>query len=88
MTRKASRPARGAREGSHHEIQDVIHGLLSDGDAIDHPTYESWASDFGYDTDSRKGEALYRTCLEIGLKLRSSLGDENLRKLRDEFQGY
>jgi hypothetical protein len=67
---------------------DVIHSLLLDGNAIDHPSFEDWASDFGYDTDSRKAETMYRACLDIGLKLRASLGDELLRELRDAFQDY
>jgi hypothetical protein len=67
---------------------DVIYALVLDGDAIDHPSFEDWASDFGYDTDSRKAEATYRVCLEIGLKLRAAFGDELLRKLRDVFQDY
>lgn len=70
------------------DICDVLYCLLSDGDAIDHPTYEDWASDYGYDPDSRKGEAIYRACLEIGLKLRAALGDDGLRELREAFQDY
>ena len=70
------------------EPRDVIHCLLSDGEAIDHAKYEDWADNFGYDRDSRKGEAIYRHCLELGLQLRSSLGDDNLRKLREAFEGY
>jgi hypothetical protein len=67
---------------------DVIYSLLSDGDAIDHPSFESWASDFGFDTDSRKAEATYRECLDIGLKLRNYLGEDLLRELREIFQDY
>lgn len=67
---------------------DVIYSLLRDGDAIDSPTYESWAEGNGYDTDSRKGESIYRACLEIGLKLRAALGEAGLEKLRTAFQDY
>jgi hypothetical protein len=62
---------------------EVMYCLISDASAIDHPTYESWASDLGYDEDSRKGEAIYRACLEIGLKLRAALGDAGLETLRE-----
>lgn len=61
---------------------DVFYSLALDSDVIDHPTYESWASDFGYDADSRKGEAAYRLCLEISLKLRAAVGDSGLAELR------
>lgn len=66
----------------------VIHSLLMDGDAIDHASFEDWAGDLGYDTDSRKAEATYRACLDIGLKLRSGLGEDLLRQLREVFQDY
>lgn len=67
---------------------DVMHSLISDSDVIDHPTYESWASDLGYDEDSRKGEAIYRACLEIALKLRAGLGESVLAELRAAAQDY
>jgi hypothetical protein len=65
---------------------DVVASFLSDGDAIDHPTYEDWAGEFGYDVDSRKGEAIYRACLQVGLSLRNTLGEETLRELREAAQ--
>jgi hypothetical protein len=66
----------------------VIHSLLMDSDVIDHSSFESWAGDFGYDTDSRKAEITYRACLDIGLKLRNGLGEDLLRQLREVFQDY
>lgn len=70
------------------ELADVLHSLVLDGEAIDHATYESWASELGYDEDSRKGEAIYRACLEIGLRLRAALGDDGLRRLREAVRDY
>jgi hypothetical protein len=70
------------------EIDSVLYCLISDAEAIDHPTFESWASDLGYDPDSRKAESIYRACLETGLKLRAALGDDGLRQLREAFQDY
>lgn len=70
------------------EKRDVIWSLIMDGDAIDHAGFESWASDYGYDTDSRKAEETYRACVEIGLKMRATLGDEKLKALRDVYQDY
>ncbi len=67
---------------------NVIWSCLMDADAIDHPSFESWAADYGYDTDSRTAEATYRTCLDMGLKMRAALGEEGLRQLRDAFQDY
>lgn len=70
------------------DANGVMCSLLMDSEAIDHATFESWANEFGYDTDSREAEATYRQCLEIGLKLRAGLGDKVLTELRDMFQGY
>lgn len=70
------------------KLEDVLYCLLSDGDAIDYPTYEEWADNLGYDKDSRKGEAIYRQCVEIGLRLRRMFGDINLAKLREAFQDF
>ena len=61
----------------------VLACLALDAEAIDYPDYRTWADNLGYDPDSRKGEAIYRTCLDHGLKLRAALGDENLRKLQE-----
>lgn len=67
---------------------DVVHSLVLDASAIDHSSFESWASDYGYDTDSRKAEAAYRACLDIGLKLRNAIGDDGVRKLQEASQNY
>ena len=66
----------------------VMYSLVMDAEAIDYPTYEDWASCFGYDEDSRAGEKIYKACLEMGLRLRSVLGDAGLSKLRELYQDY
>lgn len=68
--------------------EDVLYCLLSDSEAIDRPTFEEWASDLGYDPDSRKAETAYRACLATGLALRSAIGDVGLSRLREAFQDY
>lgn len=65
------------------ELADVLHSLLLDAEAINSGSFEDWAGDFGYDTDSRKAEAIYRACLDTGLKLRAMLGDETIQRLRE-----
>jgi hypothetical protein len=67
---------------------DVIHSLLLDSDVIDHPTFETWASEFGYDSDSRSAEKTYRACLEIALKLRNGVGESVLAELRSASEDY
>jgi hypothetical protein len=67
---------------------DVLHGLLRDGEALNYAGFEEWAVDNDYDADSRKAEAIYRTCLKIALALRNGLGEDGLSKLVDAFQDY
>jgi hypothetical protein len=70
------------------DVCDVVSALASDSDAIDHPSFESWAGDLGYDTGSRSAEKTYRACLETALALRAGLGDAGLSKLRNACEGY
>ena len=67
---------------------DVVASLLMDSDVLNHSTFESWASDCGYDVDSRKAETIYRACLETALALRNGIGDDGLRKLQEAAQDY
>lgn len=67
---------------------DVVASLALDAAVLDFGTFEDWAGDYGYDSDSRKAEAIYRACLEIALNLRNALGDAGLQKLRDAAQDY
>lgn len=68
--------------------RDVFYSLAMDASVIDHPNFESWAGDYGYDEDSRKAEAVYRQCLEHALSLRAAIGESGLEKLREVYQDY
>ena len=70
------------------EPLDVLYCLNSDADALNYATFEAWASETGVSPDSRSGEAVYRACLEIGLKLRAALGDAGLTALNEILQDY
>jgi hypothetical protein len=67
---------------------DVLSSLAMEADVLDMRGFEDWASNYGYDTDSRKAEQTYRACLDIAVKLRAALGDSGLQDLRNAFQGY
>lgn len=66
----------------------VVWSLTRDADVLDAGGFEEWASEYGYDADSRKAEKIYRDCLDLALKLRAGLGDEGLRALREAGEGY
>lgn len=65
------------------EPASVMRCLLLDGSAIEHGSFEHWASEYCYDTDSRKAEAMYRACVETGLAIRAAIGDEAMRELQE-----
>ena len=56
---------------------DVLDCLISDASSIDYAMgFEDWAADFGYDTDSRKAERIYKACESIGHKVKKFLGSQ------------
>lgn len=65
------------------EPADVMASLVLDCSVLDAGGFEDWAAEYGYDTDSRKAEAIYLQCLEIALKLRAAVGEEGLSQLRE-----
>jgi hypothetical protein len=70
------------------KAQDVLYSLIKDADVLDYATFEDWALELGYDIDSRAAEKIYRTCLDIALKLRAGIGDTALSELCEAFQDY
>lgn len=81
-TGRSQMPTRGTRAHILPDTLDVIASLALEASAIDARDFEEWASDFGYDTDSRKAEGIYRACLDTALKLRAALGEGDLQRLR------
>jgi hypothetical protein len=90
-----ARPPHGGGAGDRFErgaridpdVAEVMHSLLLDAEAIDHASFEAWAEEFGYNTDSRAAERTYKACLRIGLAIRAAVGDEALRALRSAAEG-
>lgn len=68
------------------DAADVLYCLLSDAAVLDHPNFESWASEYGYEVDSRKAEQTYKACLKSALELRAILTEEDSRALREIVQ--
>lgn len=81
-------PSMGAKSIPAPLPRDVLYSLAMDASAIDCATFEEWAGDYGYGTDSRAAEKLYRECLRIALELRAMVGDAGLQSLRDAAQDY
>ena len=73
-------------QGSAHKAEptaaDVLDCLASDAASIENAKgFEDWASDFGYDTDSRKAEKTYNACKSQAEDLAAYLGDEAYQEL-------
>lgn len=63
---------------------EVLETLAMDAFSVeDAASFEVWADDHGYDTDSRKAEATYRAVKEQTEGLRYLLGDEAFAKLME-----
>lgn len=67
---------------------DVFYSLTMDSGFLDYAGFEDWASEYGYDADSRSAESTYRACLEIALKLRAAIGGAGLETLKTAYQDF
>jgi len=61
--------------------EDVLYCLAMDADVENQGSFEEWASNYGYDEDSRKAEKIYRACKEQTDDLKRVLGAELFDKL-------
>lgn len=58
-------------------VSDVLDSLASDASTVeDCSSFEEWAGEFGYDTDSRSAEATYKAVLRNTQELRDMLETE------------
>lgn len=54
---------------------DILNSLRLDAEsAVNAGDFETFAADFGYDTDSRRAERMYRDCLETANRLQGWIG--------------
>lgn len=63
--------------GLSHEpdAASVLDCIASDSSGIDGQSFEQWADDYGYDTDSRSAERTYNACISQASKLKKFLGE-------------
>ena len=66
--------------GSAHQNKptalDVLSCLAMESSGVGGRTFEDWAPEYGYDTDSRQAERTWLTCIKHAKKLKNFLGDE------------
>jgi hypothetical protein len=64
-------------QGNEPKPAEVMDALLSDAVSYDGvASFEEWATEYGYDTDSRRAEGMYRACGETSRRLRTYLGTD------------
>ena len=68
-------------QGSAHTKPPTLAGVLdclaSDASGVDNAqSFEDWASEYGYDTDSRKAEKIYNICVQQAQELKALLGQD------------
>jgi hypothetical protein len=67
------------------KAEDVIDSLIMDASAIGQ-TFDDWASEFGYDTDSRQAEKVFHECQDAGARLLKFLGRELFDDLQNNYE--
>ena len=70
-----------AREEKDPRPYDVLACISSDANCPE--TFEKFCSDYGYDTDSRKAEAEFKSLKAFAIKLRRFFTQEELDKLQE-----
>jgi len=62
--------------GTEPDAASVLDCLASDASSVDQNTFETWAGDMGYDSDSRKAEKIYKACEHGARRLKKFLGED------------
>lgn len=71
------------------ELPGVLWSLLMDTDGLEYSdTFEEWASNLGYDEDSRKAEKIYKACQETQSRLALLFESSELSDLRELFEDF
>ena len=73
-------------QGSAHKknptLAEVLDCLASEASGVDNArSFEDWASEYGYDTDSRKAERTYQICKKQAQELKALLGQDAYNQL-------
>ena len=67
---------------------DVLNCLASDSSSVENArSFEDWASDLGYDPDSRKAEKIFKVCEKQAERLKKFLGEDLYKILLWDTEG-
>lgn len=74
-------------KGAAPTIDEVLDCLASDASGIENsPSFNDWASDYGYDVDSRRAEKTFKTCERQADRLKRFLGESYFSQLLWEIE--
>lgn len=78
----------GSAYAGEPQESDIFNSLLLDTSNVEGETFEDWAGNFGYDTDSRKAEKSFNACKEELVSLQRLFSKSELNDLREIFADY
>lgn len=67
---------------------DVLSCLMLDFSVLDYSNFEEFATEFGYDPDSRSAEQTYKDCIETGLQYNRFFSTEEREELATLLADY
>jgi hypothetical protein len=68
-------------------MNDVLNCIALDAsDVLNAPDFEDWASDYGYDTDSRSAQKVFKAIVRQTAKLEALIGIDALNELAFEVE--
>lgn len=76
----------GLQTKSQPNPKDVLRSFVLDAQVLNYPSFESWASDFGYSSDSIIARKIYDASLAQGLRLKNGLGDDLFTQVCEAFE--
>ena len=69
------------------EIDDLLDCIASDYSGyVNSRSFEDWASEYGYDTDSRQAEKIYNTVRQQAMDIESLIGRDQAELLAFEIE--
>jgi len=78
----------GRRQKIEPDLVDFVCCIVSEAEAGDYATFEAWAPEMGYDTDSKRAEAICHECMRMFTQMRAVFGNDGLAELYKMFRDY
>lgn len=70
------------RKGAPRQPLDALWCIATDCQSVMNcGSFEEWAGEFGYDTDSRQAEKTYNECVSNYMALKRAIGDDGIERL-------